>query len=69
MDYTNPTVLWDALEHKFAVSKVGHLLYTCEQFYDFSIDAAKPIVAQVHMMHLLVGEITCLDCPLPDRFV
>ena len=69
MDYTNPTELWDALERKFAVSESGRLLYTCEQFYDFSIDAAKSIVAQAHKMLLLVGEIASLGCPLPDRFV
>ena len=45
MDYTNPTGLWDALERKFAVSEGGRLLYTCEQFYDYSIDATKLIDA------------------------
>ena len=45
MDYTNPTELWDALERKDAVSEGGRLIYTCEQFYDFSVDAAKSIVA------------------------
>ena len=69
MDYTNPTELWDALERKFTVSEGGRLLYTCEQFYDFSVDAAKSIVAQAHEMLLLVGEIASLGCPLPDRFV
>ena len=69
MDYTNPTELWDALEPKFAVSEGGRLLYTCEQVYDFSVDAAKSIVAQAHEMLLLVGEIASLGCPLPDRFV
>jgi len=48
MDNTNPTELWDALERKYAVSEGGRLLYTCEQFYDYSIDAAKSIVAQAH---------------------
>ena len=41
MDYTNPTELWDALERKFTVSEGGRLLYTCEQFYDFSVDVVK----------------------------
>jgi hypothetical protein len=45
VDYTKPTELWNALKCKFAVSKGGRLLYTCEQFYDFSIDAAKLIAA------------------------
>jgi len=45
MDYTNPTELWDALERKFVVSEAGHLLYTCEQFYGYNIDAARSIVA------------------------
>jgi hypothetical protein len=48
MNYTNPTELWDALERKFAVFKSGCLLYTCEQFYDYSMNAAKSIVAQAH---------------------
>jgi hypothetical protein len=69
MDYTNPTLLWDALERKFAVPEAGRLIYTCEQFYDFSIDAAKYIVSQAHEIQLLVGEITSLGCLLPDRFV
>ena len=69
MDYTNLTELLDALERKFAVSEGGRLLYACEQFYDFSVDAAKSIVAQAHEMLLLVGEIACLGCALPDRFV
>ena len=69
MDYTNPTELWDALERKFAVSEGGRLLYTCEQFYDFSIDAAKSIDAQTHEMQLLAREIAGLGCALPDRFV
>ena len=69
MDYTNPTELWDALECKFAVLEGGRLLYTCEQFYDYSIDAAKSIVAQAHEMQLLVGEIASLGCSLPDKFV
>ena len=66
MDYTNPTELWNALERKYAVSEGGRLLYTCEQFYDFSVDAAKSIVAQAHEMLLLVGEIASLGCPLPE---
>jgi hypothetical protein len=45
LDYTNPTELWDTLERKFAVSEGDRLLYTCGQFYDISIDAAKSIVA------------------------
>ena len=53
MDYTNPIELWDALERKYAVSKGCPLLYTCEQFYDFSIGAAKSIVAQAHETQLL----------------
>jgi len=61
--------LWDALERKFVVSEAGRLLYTCEQFYDFSIGAAKSIVAQAHEMQLLAGEIASLGCALPDRFV
>ena len=69
MDYTDPTEFWDALERKFAVSEGGRLLYACEQFYDFSVDAAKSLVAQAHEMLLLVGEIASLGCPLPDRFV
>ena len=69
MDYTNPTELWDALERKYAVLEDGRLLYTCEQFYDYIIDAAKSIVAQAHKMQLLVGEIASLGYPLPDRFV
>ena len=69
MDYTNPTELWDALEHKFVVSEVGRLLYTCEQFYDNIIDAAKSIVAQAHEMQLLAGKIASLGCTLPDSFV
>ena len=68
MDYTNPTELWDAQMRKFTVSEGGHLLYTCEQFYDFSVDAAKSIV-EAHEMLLLVGEIASLGCPLSDRFV
>ena len=60
MDYTNPTELWDALECKDAVSEGGRLIYTCEQFYDFSVDAAKSIVEQAHKMLLLVGEIASL---------
>ena len=40
---------------QYAVSEGGHLLYTCEQFYDFNIDAAKSIFAQAHEMQLLVG--------------
>ena len=35
--YNMYTELWDALESKYTV--------TCEQFYDFSIDATKSIVA------------------------
>jgi hypothetical protein len=46
MDYKDPTELWDALECKYAVSKDGHLLYICEQLFDFSINAAKSIVMQ-----------------------
>src|SRR6185436_10656178 len=34
IDYTNSTELWDAQMRKFTVSEGGHLLYTCEQFYD-----------------------------------
>ena len=49
------TKLWDSLERKYQVSEGGHLLYTCEQFYDFNIDAAKSIFAQAHEMQLLVG--------------
>ena len=61
--------MWDALEGKYEVTEGGRLLYTCEQFYDFSVDAAKSIDAQAHEMLLLVGEIASLGCPLPDRFV
>jgi hypothetical protein len=69
MEYTNPTELWDALECKYVVSEAGHLLYTCEQFYDFSIDVTKSIDAQTHEMQLLAGDIAGLGCALPDRFV
>ena len=61
--------MWDALERKFVVSEAGRLLYTCEQFCDYSIDAAKSIVTQTHEMQLLAGEIASLGCALPDRFV
>jgi hypothetical protein len=44
MDYKDPTELWDALERKYAVSKDNHLLYICEQLFDFNIDAAKSVV-------------------------
>ena len=53
MDCTNPTELWDALERKYVLSEGGHLLYTYDQFYDYSIDAAKSIVAQAHETQLL----------------
>jgi hypothetical protein len=69
MDYKDPTKLWDALERKYAVSKDGHLLYICEQLFDFSIDAAKSIVMQAHKFHLLAGEIASLGFPIPDRVV
>jgi hypothetical protein len=69
MECTNPTELWDALERKFVVSEAGRLLYTCEQFYDFSIVAVKSIVAQAHELQLLARAITSLGCALPDRFV
>jgi hypothetical protein len=48
MDYKDPTELWDALEHKYAVSEDDRLLYICEQLFDFSIDAVKSIVTQAH---------------------
>jgi hypothetical protein len=44
MDYKDPTELWDALEHKYAVSEDGRLMYICEQLFDYNIDAAKSIV-------------------------
>lgn len=69
MKYTDPTELWDALERKYVVSEGGRLLYSCEQFFDFSIDAAKSVVSQAHDLQLLAGEIASLDCVLPDRFV
>ncbi|CAO2147295.1 unnamed protein product [Urochloa humidicola] len=69
MHCTDPTELWDALERKFAVSEGGRLLYSAEQFYDYSIDDAKSIVAQAHELQVLVGDIASLGCPLPDRFV
>ena len=57
------------MECKFVVSEAGRLLYTCENFYDYSIDATKSIVTQAHEMQLLAGEIASLGCALPDRFV
>jgi hypothetical protein len=48
MDYKDPAELWDVLECKYVVSEDGHLLYICEQLFDFSIDAAKFIVTQGH---------------------
>jgi hypothetical protein len=69
MDYKDLTELWDALEHKYAVSKGGRRLYICEQLFDFSIDAAKSIVMQDHEFQLLAGEIASLGCPIPDRVV
>jgi hypothetical protein len=48
IDYKDPTELSDALEHKYAISEDGRLLYICEQLFDFSIDAAKSIVMQAH---------------------
>jgi hypothetical protein len=44
MDYKDPTELWDALECKYTVSEDGHLMYICEQLFDFSIDDAKAII-------------------------
>jgi hypothetical protein len=61
--------LWDALERKYTVSEDGHLLYICEQLFDFSIDAAKSIVTQAHEFLLLAREIASLGCPIADRFV
>jgi hypothetical protein len=69
MDYKDPTELWDALEHKYAVSKDDRLLYICEQLFDFSIDAVKSIVTQAHEFPLLPGEIASLGFPIPGRVV
>jgi hypothetical protein len=67
MDYKDPNKLWDALERKYAFSEDGHLLYICEQLFDFSINAAKSIVTQAHEFLLLAREIASLGCPIPDR--
>jgi hypothetical protein len=69
MDYKDPTELWDARELKCDVSEDGHLLYICEQLFDFSIDAAKSIVMQAHEFQLLAGEIASIGWPIPDRVV
>jgi hypothetical protein len=69
MDYKDPTQLWDALECKYAIFEDGHLLYICEQLFDFSINAAKSIVMQAHEFQLLAREIASLGCPTPDRVV
>ena len=57
MNYEDPCELWEALERKYAISEDGHLLYSCEQLFDFSIDVAKSIVTQAHEFQLLTGEI------------
>jgi hypothetical protein len=69
MNYKDPTELWDALEHKYVVSKDGRLLYICEQLFDFSIDTVKSIVTQAHEFQLLAGEIASLGCHIPDGVV
>jgi hypothetical protein len=66
MDYKDPIELWDALEHKYAVSQDGRLLYICEQLFNFSIDAAKSIVTQAYEFQLLAGEIASLRCLIYD---
>jgi hypothetical protein len=57
MNYKDPTELQDALERKYVVPEDECLLYTCEQLFDFRIDAAKSIVTQAHKFQLLTGEI------------
>jgi hypothetical protein len=69
MDYKDPTELWDALEHKYAVSEDIFLLYISEQLFDFGIDAAKCIGMHAHEFQLLPREIASLGCPIPDRVV
>jgi hypothetical protein len=57
MNYKYPTELWDALEHKYTISKDDHLFYTCEQLFDFSINVVKSMVTQAHELQPLSGDI------------
>lgn len=69
MNYSSATMLWEALEQKYAEVEAGRWLYVCEKFFVFSMDSAKSIVTQAHDLQLLVGEIAHLGCALPPKFV
>jgi hypothetical protein len=69
MNYKDPAKLWDVLERKYTISADGHLMYICEQLFDFSIDPTKSIVTQAHVFQLMPREIASLGCPLLDRVV
>ena len=69
MNIKSVAELWEALEHKFSTSDVGHELYVMEQYHDFRMVDNRSIVEQAHEFQLIVRELEQLRHVLPDKFV
>jgi hypothetical protein len=48
MNMKSAAELWEALEHKFSASDVGHELYVMEQYRDFRMVDNHSVVEQAH---------------------
>jgi hypothetical protein len=48
---------WEALEHKYNASDVGHVLYIMEKYHDYKMADNCSVVEQAHKIQLIVGDL------------
>nr|GFA63947.1 copia-like retrotransposon [Tanacetum cinerariifolium] len=63
---TDPQKLWSSLEFKYKQQEEGTNRYLISKFFDFQMVDEKPILEQVHELHILVNKLNVLSIPIPE---